>query len=350
MGGVVKTVGSGLVVIERTNNEFDGSSSAVTVAGNVRMRAGSSLTLDGAIHNTGRIGLASLASRPVITDLIIAADGVTLDGGGKIVTTKDAKNHIVGATGAATLTNVDNSILAAGELGGGKMTLINETKGRIVALYNVGLTIDTGANVVVNAGIIDSRGAGGLVIKSAVDNTGLMEATSNMTVEGAVTGTGAAKLRGATLHFADAFTENVAFLKGPGAVTSGTLELSQSVGYGGTISAFSKTGGTFLDLDDIAFGGKTTATYAGTAPGGILTVTDGVHTAQIHLSGNYLGTTFTVVSDGHGGTKVSDTTTAAAKLVTAMSQMPTPSALGISAASHPSMMAPLFAAPSLHAA
>ena len=44
------------------------------------------------------------------------------------------------------------------------------------------------------------------------------------------------------------------------------------------------------------------ATYKGSASGGILTVSDGTHTARIHLDGDYRKATFTASSDGHGGT------------------------------------------------
>ena len=54
------------------------------------------------------------------------------------------------------------------------------------------------------------------------------------------------------------------------------------------------------------------ATFAGTASGGTLTVTDGTHTAHIALRGNFTASTFTTSSDGHGGTIVVDPTTPAA--------------------------------------
>jgi phospholipase C len=47
-------------------------------------------------------------------------------------------------------------------------------------------------------------------------------------------------------------------------------------------------------------------TYSGTASGGTLTVTDGSHTANIALLGNYTASTFVTSSDGHGGTNVVD--------------------------------------------
>jgi hypothetical protein len=67
-----------------------------------------------------------------------------------------------------------------------------------------------------------------------------------------------------------------------------------------------------LDLADIAYGfGTTKATYAGTAAGGTLSVTDGSHTANITLSGNYLGSTFLTTNDGGLGTLVVDQGSAA---------------------------------------
>jgi hypothetical protein len=46
--------------------------------------------------------------------------------------------------------------------------------------------------------------------------------------------------------------------------------------------------------------------YTGTATGGTLTVTDGSHSANIALLGNYLASSFVASSDGHGGTNVID--------------------------------------------
>ncbi len=57
---------------------------------------------------------------------------------------------------------------------------------------------------------------------------------------------------------------------------------------------------------------STEATFAGTAAGGVLTVTDGAHTAHIALRGDYRSSTFTASSDGYGGTIVVDPTAAVA--------------------------------------
>jgi hypothetical protein len=61
-----------------------------------------------------------------------------------------------------------------------------------------------------------------------------------------------------------------------------------------------------LDLRDINPATVQTPTYSGTSSGGTLTVTDGTHSANIALLGNYLASTFVASSDGHGGTAIVD--------------------------------------------
>jgi hypothetical protein len=78
------------------------------------------------------------------------------------------------------------------------------------------------------------------------------------------------------------------------------------VNFGGTIANF-KTG-DFLDLRDITFGSSTSMSFveAGNNLSGTLTVTDGSHTANITLLGNYSPTQFSSASDGHSGTVITD--------------------------------------------
>jgi hypothetical protein len=104
---------------------------------------------------------------------------------------------------------------------------------------------------------------------------------------------------------------------------TGELILGDSAAFTGAVAGLSKTGANSLDLEDIDFGETTTATFSGSTKSGVLTVTDGTHTATITLIGNYTTSTFTAASDGHGGTIVTDPTAPAAKppslpLVTAM--------------------------------
>jgi hypothetical protein len=99
-------------------------------------------------------------------------------------------------------------------------------------------------------------------------------------------------------------------IKGPGtqSVTftgkTGTLEIDHSLAFTGQISGLA--GSDAIDLADVSFGASTQATYLGNSSGGALTVSDGTHTANIALQGDYLSSSWTLSSDGHGGTTVVD--------------------------------------------
>jgi len=159
-----------------------------------------------------------------------------------------------------------------------------------------------------------------LTLTGTLANAGVLEVGGGeIDVDGAVTGAGSAAIAEGVLKFGSAFSENVAFTG-----TSGTLQLAKSQSYTGAVSGFS--GSDTLDLADISFiAGKTKATFApnGSHTAGVLTVTDGTHAAHISLSGSFTGSTFTVASDGHGGTKVVDPHPGASilPLVTAMAAM-----------------------------
>jgi hypothetical protein len=62
-----------------------------------------------------------------------------------------------------------------------------------------------------------------------------------------------------------------------------------------------------IDLLAIEFhSGTTTLGYQDNGLSGTLTVTDGVHTQKLAMIGSYMAANFTLMSDGHGGTLVSD--------------------------------------------
>jgi hypothetical protein len=95
---------------------------------------------------------------------------------------------------------------------------------------------------------------------------------------------------------------------GSGAVTfagsGGLLVLDSSASFGGLVAGFAAT--DQLDLKDIAFGSGTTVSFTEAASNlsGTLTVTDGAHTAQIALLGQYTAGEFSANSDGKGGTVI----------------------------------------------
>ena len=92
------------------------------------------------------------------------------------------------------------------------------------------------------------------------------------------------------------------------------------------------------------------ATFSGTSAGGVLSVTDGTNTARIKLAGDYLGTTFTASSDGHGGTMVTDSAAQRAlasphAFVAAMARLSAPAGVALHAGQAPPSRAATLMAP-----
>jgi hypothetical protein len=310
IGGTFATSGTGLIRLNSGASTIDATTNPVSLTGELQVTGSTTLTAAGGLTDSGKLNLYS-------GKLMVGSAGLSLSGGGQVNLNDSAKNIIVGATSAATLTNFDVHISGAGQLGNGSMSLVNEVPGVIVNTQALALTINSGTGNLLNAGVIEADGKGGVVIVSAVDNTGtLLAAAGTLTLQGAVSGAGIGKVNGGTLYAKGAFTENVTF------GTTGVLRLANSQAYTGKISGFSKTGTNSLDLADITFtNGVTKASYSGTSASGTLTVTDGTHTAHIALTGNYTVSTFTVSSDGHGGTKVVDPSSGSAVLAQAMASL-----------------------------
>jgi hypothetical protein len=306
LGGTLVQAGTG-VMAESGTGGLIGAKTSVAVTGVLEILNGAALTLDGVIGNAGKIDtFASSAS----TNLIVGADGLILSGGGQVNLNASLNNHIVAAAPAVTLTNLNERIAGAGTIGGGGgLMLVNGAYGVIAGSTAVTLTLDTGAATIHNGGTIEAASTGQVTLASAVANTGLLYAAAGtLNVEGAVTGTGAAKIRSGVLDIAASFGETVSFVSG----ATGELRLTDFKGFTGRVSGLSATGANAIDLATMAFvSGTTKATYSGTTAGGVLTVTNGTLTAHITLVGDYVGHAFTVATDGHAGTLVKDPPTAA---------------------------------------
>jgi hypothetical protein len=72
----------------------------------------------------------------------------------------------------------------------------------------------------------------------------------------------------------------------------------------GQIAGFAGQGG--LDLRDLVYGTSTTLGYTAnnSGTGGTLMVSDGTHTANIAMVGNFTTASFAPTSDGQGGTLI----------------------------------------------
>jgi autotransporter-associated beta strand protein len=107
---------------------------------------------------------------------------------------------------------------------------------------------------------------------------------------------------GSTLTLAGASAHNYVLADNSGSATM--LILAAGASETGVLHGF--IANDTLDLRGVAFAtaSKAFAFNASATTGGKLTVTDGTHTEVVTLAGNYTGATFTLASDGHGGTDV----------------------------------------------
>jgi len=266
-------------------------------AGTLIIGDGAMLPLSGIIDNMGTIALNSAGAE---TDLQLIRHGITLQGGGQVILSDNGGNVIAGTASDVTLTNVDNTISGAGQLGAGQLALTNQ--GTIIASGVNALIVDTGANALVNGGTLEATGSGGLSIAGDVANTGLLWANGgNLIVGGAAIGNGSALISGsATLEFAGASSQTTTFASG----ATGLLKLHDSLDFSGSVSGFDD--GDRLDLHDIQFESVTIG-YTANADnsGGILNVSDGVHAAHIALLGDYGISAFGLSADDNAGTLIS---------------------------------------------
>ncbi|EJM95688.1 putative calcium-binding protein, partial [Pseudomonas sp. GM74] len=264
-----------------------------TNTGTLTIADGAIMPFGGSIDNSGTIALGSTGSG---TDLEILFRGATLSGGGQVVLSDSAQNVIFGGSADTVLTNADNTISGAGQLGAGQMMLVNS--GLILASGVNALVIDTGSSSITNTGVLQANGSGGLVIESALINSGSLWANDgNITVHADASGAGSATISGsAILEFGAASDQHVTFDSG----AAGTLKLDVSAAFSGSVSGFAA--GDKLDFGDVAFGANTQITYSAndTGTGGMLSVSDGAHVAQVAMNGQYAAAGLQANAEGSG--------------------------------------------------
>ena len=273
------------------------ASSVSSNAGTIAIGNGSTFAcFNDQIVNTGTIALASTGAA---TTLDVSFDDARFDGGGTISLSGSAENTIEGPR-RGFITNVDNTIVGSGSvIGLGRGTaIINEAGGVIDADSKTPLFLKL--SKINNAGLIETTGKGHCMIAGVLENTGTLEANGGLiTLKYGAGGSGSVIISAGAINSQDDFNQDVSFTG-----RSGKLELAKSQSYSASIAGFSLTGRTSLDLRDIAFVNSGEATFTGTATSGVLTVTDGTHTAHINLIGDYTGATFVTSADNHGSAMV----------------------------------------------
>ncbi|MEP6967068.1 MAG: hypothetical protein ABI906_03215, partial [Pseudomonadota bacterium] len=281
-----------------TSAGFNGSVNA----GTITVSNGATFSTVGPVSNSGTIELGSTG----FATTLVLSSSANLTGGGTISLSDNAGNTIE-LPKHAIVTNVDNTIVGSGLVTGpaGSAAVFNEAGGVIDADNKTPLTFKIGVN---NAGLIETTGKGHCTIKGELINTGLLEANGGkLALKQGAAGSGSAVISAGTIDAEGAFSQNVSFTG-----RSGKLELARSDLYAASTTGFSLAGKISLDLGDIGFVSSSEASFSGTATSGVLTVTDGSHTAHIHLTGDYRASTFIASSDGNGRTLVATSTSPSA--------------------------------------
>jgi len=165
LGGMLKTLPGGMIngADGRLDGSITGGGGAVTIAAgtSVLISDQSDMKLNGAIVNMGTITL-NQTSATGSTWLYMDGAATSLSGGGKVVLADNTaaggdNNNIImgnGYTRSYKLTNVDNVIIGAGNLGNGYMTFENQAGGVVNASSVAALNVDTAGQTLINAGVM----------------------------------------------------------------------------------------------------------------------------------------------------------------------------------------------------
>ena len=178
------------------------ASGGLTNSGLYAIANNQSTTAIGALTNTGTIRLDSTGAN---TNFIVGGSDLTLNGGGTISLSSDTSSRIYGVPNTVRLTNEDNLIEGAGELGDGRMGLVNRA---LVDANSTGssLTIEPSSTTTVeNSGTLQASNGGELILSGGTfDNfegvtEGVIRAdASNLTVAGGTVTGGVVTLLGAS--------------------------------------------------------------------------------------------------------------------------------------------------------
>ncbi len=223
--------------------------------------------------------------------------------------TQDAATIILSGAGSvfqagngSTFTPLEQSLTmidagAALELLGGRSytTSLGVTDAGLLQL--AGGTFKGGAFTVATGGRVLGFGT---IMEPVADKGTIEAAGGKLSITGAVSGAGGLKIDASSslqLQGAVGTAATVTF-----AGTKSTLILTDGSAFSGTVSGFAAAASESIDVTTVAFSSATKLTYSATSQN--LTVTDGTHSATIHLFQQYVAAGFHGASDGSGGTTI----------------------------------------------
>ncbi|HEV3279771.1 MAG TPA: PEP-CTERM sorting domain-containing protein [Terriglobia bacterium] len=260
LGGAVTNSGTG--VIETSTNGYYGN----TISGNVTNPAGGQVIVGndtglvlggGTVTNTGAIEMNSIGN---ITQLQFSGT-TTLTGGGTVTLSNTTANEILGNSGGTSvLTNANNTILGAGDIGESNLTIINQ--GTIMASGSAGLTINPGSGGMTNTGTVESSLGSVLVLSAGTFTNSAGSSNGTIQTNGGVMAVNSSTVTGGTV-----------------AVNAGSLQLNASTVSPGSTVTLTGVASLFLNANS-TLGGAVTNSGTGV----IETSTDGYYGNTI--SGN----------------------------------------------------------------
>jgi hypothetical protein len=122
---------------------------------------------------------------------LVGSSNLTLSGGGTVSMGNSANNLIFGSPGAGTLTNMNNIIQGAGNIGNNSLVFIND--GTVMANQTTPLIIQASGTGFTNNGIVQANNG------STLEITGPFTNFNNTTLTG-----GTYNVAGGTLEFTNA--------------------------------------------------------------------------------------------------------------------------------------------------
>jgi autotransporter passenger strand-loop-strand repeat protein len=279
-----------------------------TLGGGNTIGSGTTLTVLGTLDAGGHIEVVSggveivaaggVASGTAVrnggTETVFGrASGGTVGSGGRQVVSAGGV-----ASGATMTIGGDQTVSSGGTardtvVSGGAEYVRGTASGTVIDSHGIenvhgvalGGTVNSGGQLRVSAGGVDS----GSTVNSGGTETVFGRASGGV-IDGGLIKVASGGIASGTVTFAG----------------GGTLELDAGAGFTGKVKGFAAP--DRIDLRSVAFGAATTRSFteAASHTSGTLTVTDGTHTVQLTLLGQYLTSNFTLSTDNHGGTRVTD--------------------------------------------
>jgi hypothetical protein len=266
-------------------------SGASTNRGTILLDSACDFFLDGKFDNIGTLKTAEGSDAWVNSTF---ENDHTVSQSGDFTLGQSHVGTVINDTGAVWSIHGANDILA-GSVAGSTFTNMGTLTRGGTGVSDFGVAMTNSGHVTVNGGLLE--------FFSMVANTGTMTATGGATLQldKAVSGTGALDIGTGT---GTAGTVNLVTGADTGQTVkylgSGTLDLEHAGAFAGHISGFSGS-----DLVDLVRTIATGESYSGTSSGGVLTLTDnGTAIAHINLIGFYTASSFSLSSDGNGGTLI----------------------------------------------